>query len=655
MKINRRIAHKLAVLCLPPFLLLSGCSSNNTAQTDGHSVARQWNEALLAAIRVDYARPTVHSRNLFHTSAVMYDAWTVFDKVAHPYLLGKSVNGYNCAFTGFTPTTEVTSTRKEAISYAAYRLLSHRFKNSPAATASQSRFDTLLSDLGYDATLTSTDYSDGSAAALGNHIAACMISYGLQDGSNEGNLYASVSYQPLNPPLVPTLPGNPDIIDLNRWQPLNMDTFIDQSGNLIPDAVPHFLGPEWGRVAPFSLTAADRNIYQRDGVDYRVYNDPGAPPYIDIVNGGASAEEYKWNFSLVSAWSSHLDPSDGVMWDISPAALGNNQSLPQTLAEYQNFYNLRDGGDSGTGHPLNPYTGKPYAPNVVPRGDYTRVLAEFWADGPASETPPGHWFSILNHVSDQPELKKRFRGQGPVLNSLEWDVKGYFALGGAVHDAAISAWGIKGWYDYVRPISAIRAMAARGQGSGPLLPGYSVAGLPLIPGLIERVLPSDPLALTGDANNIGKIKLYAWRGTTFVPDPAIYIAGVNWILAENWVPYQRPSFVTPPFAGYVSGHSTFSRAAAEVLTLLTGDEYFPGGLVEFKAPKTSFLVFEAGPSVDVTLQWATYHDASDQTSLSRIWGGIHPPADDIPGRIIGEKVGVAAFNRAESYFTGTGQ
>ncbi len=54
------------------------------------------------------------------------------------------------------------------------------------------------------------------------------------------------------------------------------------------------------------------------------------------------------------------------------------------------------------------------------------------------------------------------------------------------------------------------------------------------------------------------------------------MAGSDWILAENWWPYQRPSFVTPPFAGYTSGHSTFSRAAAEVLTDITGDEYFPG-------------------------------------------------------------------------------
>jgi len=56
--------------------------------------------------------------------------------------------------------------------------------------------------------------------------------------------------------------------------------------------------------------------------------------------------------------------------------------------------------------------------------------------------------------------------------------------------------------------------------------------------------------------------------------------------------------------------------------------------------------------VDVVLQWATYQDASDQTSLSRIWGGIHPPADDIPGRLIGDMVGPEAFEFAVQYFTG---
>ena len=86
------------------------------------------------------------------------------------------------------------------------------------------------------------------------------------------------------------------------------------------------------------------------------------------------------------------------------------------------------------------------------------------------------------------------------------------------------------------------------------------------------------------------------------------------------------------------------------MTRLTGSEFFPGGLGEFLCREREFLVFEDGPSMDITLQWATYQDASDQTSLSRIWGGIHPPADDLSGRVMGQRIGTDAFEKAISYF-----
>lgn len=151
---------------------------------------------------------------------------------------------------------------------------------------------------------------------------------------------------------------------------------------------------------------------------------------------------------------------------------------------------------------------------------------------------------------------------------------------------------------------------------------------------------------------MNEIKVKTWKGPYYIGNPQTSTAGVAWIRAKDWWPYQRPTFVTPPFAGYISGHSTYSRAAAEVLTALTGDAYFPGGVGTFYCPKNKFLVFEDGPSVDVTLQWATYRDAADQCSLSRIYGGIHPPMDDIPGRLIGMTVGKEAFEYATSFFHG---
>lgn len=613
------------------------------------SVARRWNEVMILAIREDLARPPVQARNLFHVAIAMWDAWAVYDTLsADTYLLGKTVGNYTCPFDGIPMPADIQAAREKAISYAAFRILNRRYINSPNAFSSITRFRDLMTELGYDWTFSSNAYQSGDPAALGNYIGDCVGFYGLSDGANESGNYAYINYSPVNPPLTPANPGNPFMLDPNRWQPLILNNAVDQNGNPIP-SLQKFQSPEWGKVVPFAIPDSVKNVYQRNGIDWTVYHDPGPPPFLDTIDGGGSSDEYKWNFNLVPIWSSHLDPNDGVMWDISPASLGNNTWYPTTFQEYKDFYKIT-GGDPGQGRPLNPKTGLPYQPQVVPRGDYTRVLAQFWADGPNSETPPGHWFTILNKAMDHPDFVRKYNGVGPVLDPLEFDVKAYFTLGGAVHDAAIAAWGIKGWYDGTRPITAERWMADRGQSSDPALPNYDVAGVQLVPGYIEQVAMGDPLAGANN-QNVGKIKFYTWQGFDSISNPLTDIAGVGWVLAEKWWTFQRKTFVTPPFAGYISGHSTYSRSAAEAITLLTGDEYFPGGMGEYHiAANSNFLGLEKGPSVDVTLQWATYRDASDQTSLSRIWGGIHPPVDDIPGRRIGAAVGTAAFYKAKSYF-----
>lgn len=589
-----------------------------------HSVARQWNDALLDAIRKDFARPTVHARNLYHTSAAMWDAWAAYDCTAQSVLVEENATA-----------KDIEAAREEAISYAMFRLLNHRFANSPGAAISLPLFHDKMVELGYDPNDTTT--VGNTPAAVGNRIASGIIAFGLTDGANEAGGYANQVYAPVNPALVVSLPGNPDIIHPNRWQPLALDFFIDQSGNVIPFGFPPALSPEWGIVTPFSMEEEDLTIYQRDNFDWWVYHDPGPPPYL----GGVGDAAFKAGFERVIEYSSVLDPSDGSMIDISPASRGNS-----TL-----------GTNDGTGYATNPATGQPYQPQVVPAGDYYRILAEFWADGPASETPPGHWNTIANYVSDHPQLEKRLGGTGPIVSDLEWDVKLYLALNGTMHDVAIAAWGVKGWYDYVRPVSAIRYMCSLGQCTDPNMPSFHPSGVNLQAGLIELVTaestaPGERHEHLAGAENIGKIAIRAWKGPDYITDPDTDVAGVGWILAENWWPYQRPTFVSPPFPGYVSGHSTYSRAAAELMSRFTGSEYFPGGIGEFHAPQNDFLVFERGPSVDVTLQWARYADAADECSLSRIYGGIHPPQDDIPGRFMGAAIAPDAYDRAVEYYNG---
>jgi len=613
------------------------------------SVARLWNEVLLYSIRNDLARPTVHARNLFHVSAAMYDAWAIVNDLGSPYLISNNVHGFVAEFDNFSNSESEHINEINSISYAAYRLILHRFNNSPSYERILAKANSLMNILGLDLNYFDSDGYDNNSADLGNYIAEKYIQYGLQDGSNEQVDYSNQFYNPVNEPLAPIFSGNSTISNPNRWQPLSLDIFVDQSGNVLSETTPEFLGAEWGSVLPFGLNDEDLTEFQREGNIYKVYHDPGSPPLID--DNQNTNDLFIESFSMVSIWGSHLSPDNDTVWDISPNSIGNvdDDTYPTNFSDFTNFYNYYNGGDTSQGYSENPVTNDPYEIQNVKRGDYTRVLAEYWADGPDSETPPGHWFVLLNSVSDNPQLEKKFQGQGDELSDLEWDVKSYFILGGVMHDVAVSVWGIKGWYDYIRPISAIRYFSEQGQKTDPTLDNYNENGFELIEGLIEIVQADDPLV--GDNNeNLGKIKVYTWKGHTYVENTDSDFAGVDWILAENWWPYQRPTFVTPNFAGYVSGHSTFSRAAAEMLENFTGSAYFPGGMGTHLAKQSEFLVFEDGPSQDIELQWVSYKDAADQCSLSRIWGGIHPYIDDIPGRLIGQIIGNETFEFGAEYF-----
>jgi hypothetical protein len=552
-----------------------GCTRDTTG---GHSVARVWNEAMLHAIERDTPAPTVHARNLFHVSAAMWDAWAAYDGQADGWLVREKLDA-----------DDVPAAQEAAMSYAAYRLLLHRYSY---ASGLQETFDELVSTL--EGLCYRIDYveADGdSPAAFGNRIAAAYIARGRADGAREELRYADPTYKPANPPLVVAEPGA-RMRDPNSWQPLALARIVAQNGVPQPGSVQSFVGPHWGRVGAFALPASDRGVPI----------DPGPPPRLDR----AGDRGYTRAALAVIRRSSDLDPRSGVSIDIGPGTLGAN-SL---------------GANDGHGHDVNPATDKPYAPNVVPLGDYARALAEYWADGPRSETPPGHWNSVANEVSDTPGLARRIGGRGQEVDRLEWDVKLYLALNGAVHDAAVAAWGLKGHYDSVRPISMIRYLGERNR-------------LPTVPGLVER--------------RRGRTYIRTWAG--FPGDPARQSSGVRWIRAVDWVPYQLPTFVTPAFAGYVSGHSTFSRAAAEVLTAFTGSSFFPGGLYEVPVPR-GHLKIEHGPSRDLTLQWATYFDAADAAGQSRLWMGIHVPPDDFGGRRVGAQCGKAAWELAQRHFEG---
>lgn len=605
------------------------------------SVARQWDEANLNAIRIDTPRPPVHARNLYHLSAAMYDAWATYDTTARGEFFNEKHVG-----------SASDAARNEAISYAAYRILNDRYKPGIAnnAATSQLAFTNLMTSLGYDPNNTTT--VGDSPAAIGNRIAAQIISESINDGANQANNYADTTgWTPINVSMVVRYPTVTDqahtpLADPNMWQRLYIDGLTSQNGQVQPSNLQGYVAPHWAPVTPFAMHS-NSGPYSYSDID------PGPPPRL---NQAGDAEYRNDALELIHKANS-LDPtqSNGAQAiNVSPSVYGNRAL----------------GTHIDQGYAVNPVTGQPYADNFVKQADHARVLAEFWADGPHSETPPGHWNVIANQVSDNPLTVKKIGGQGPVVSNLEWDVKMYLALNGATHDAAIAAWGVKREYTSARPITMIRYMAGKGQSSDANLPSYDPDGLPLIPDEIE-LITADSIADGGRHRNaylaanvdhngdffpffteselVGKIAIHTWNGNP--DDPANETGLTDWILGEAWLPYQMESFVTPAFPGYISGHSTFSRSAAEVLAAMTGSPYFPGGLMT-QTFTPDYLKFEDGPSESVTLEWVSYFDAADEAGISRRWGGIHPEMDDLPARVMGSSIGIGAFRYARDLFAG---
>jgi hypothetical protein len=582
------------------------CPAAVIAAGKGRSIARRWDEQALAAIRLDLPRPTVHARNLFHLSAAMWDAWAAYDPVAKGYVVRERRTA-----------KDVDDARRAAISYAAYRLLVHRYSSAVGGKTTVACLDAVMHDLGYNP---SDEHATGDdPIALGNRIGLAVIAKTKDDGANEANDYADTTgYVSQNASLVYDNPGAP-LKEPTLWQPINLSVAATQNGIILPAGVQTYVGAQWGGVPPFAMRRASDRV---------PWHDPGPAPKL-----GPALKAWVVDVIGKTAAVGSTDPID-----ISPGAYGHN-----TL-----------GTNDGKGWAKNPVTGEPYTPEVVSKGDFFRVMAEFWADGPNSETPPGHWNTIANTVSDTPGFPRKLFGEGPSLDPLAWDVHVYLALNGAVHDAAISAWDIKRRATTVRPISLVRWMGGKGQSSDPKGPAYDPDGLPLVPGLIE-VVTKESSAAGGRhaalAFYVGQIAVRGWLGEP--GDRKEQIAGVAWVRAVDWITYQRRTFVTPAFPAWISGHSTFSRAGAEVLASLTGSPYFPGGLGEFVARRGTFLAFEKGPSTDVRLQWASYFDASDEAGQSRLWGSIHIAADDFAGRRVGQLVGEDAVRLASKYYDGT--
>ena len=442
------------------------------------------------------------------------------------------------------PEREHTADNKQAaVSYAAYHILMEFYPDYERQTQAFSR---LLGNLGYPVEF-SADMA--SPAGVGQTAAQALLEARLDDGSNMLNNYADMTsttypllYSPVNKPELFDEAFNP-----SRWQPLRVPTGQLRNSQGVPMA-----------------DEAQASSY----VDQRFLT-----PHWGAVRP----------FALTSGSQFRPAPpprygSDFLYTDALGRTMTNDEAFRLQFAEVLS-----------------------YSANLT---DEQKAIAEYWADGPRSETPPGHWNALAHGIS--------YRDQ----HTLDEDVKLYFALNAALFDASIACWEAKRAYDFVRPQSAIRFLY---QGE-----------------MVE-----------------------AWGGPG---------QGTQLIRGEMWRPYQELTFVTPPFAEYTSGHSTFSAAAAEVLTRFTGSNQFYDGVTvadedynndglldmlgEYVVP-VGHNRFEANtPAQVITLRWPTFQDAAYEAGISRLYGGIHIQDANIRGREAGELIGVQAYELAEMYWLG---
>jgi hypothetical protein len=216
--------------------------------------------------------------------------------------------------------------------------------------------------------------------------------------------------------------------------------------------------------------------------------------------------------------------------------------------------------------------------------DEQKAIVEFMRDGPRSTGQSGHWLRFAQDVSRRDK------------NTLDQDVKLYFAVANVAFDAFIACWETKRFYDSARPLGLVRYFYA----------GQQVKG---------------------------------WAG----PD-----GGVKEMPAEEWHPYSPPVFVTPPFPGYTSGHATVSGACAKILELFTGSDKYGA-----KEVRVAGVLTEKNKGKEVTLDLPTFSATAEMAALSRAMGGYHIPTDNDVGLKMGREIAVWSWPKYQEYFNGT--
>ena len=458
------------------------------ANSAGATVVSDWNAAALAEVRLSRALrngPPMVARALAIAHTCMYDAWAAYDDIA----VGTTdPNGDRRQ----PPGKRTGDNKAEAISFAAYRCLRNLYPDGslpPPLAQPSVRLNAMLVSLGYSLDDTCDTDDDcrnakpNTAAGMGNIAAQAVIDARRNDGSNQ--------YGDLAPAPCPVLTPFP--------QPCPAAVYGQTSANpTLTGAYAEYVADGYTPYVPANSLMGFCN------------------PLVDVCERQDIVDPNHWQPLIFSNGQACLDSGSGTEqtcpgiqcfiaphWErVTPFALTSASQFDDLLTIPPPDF-LKNSGQ--------------YQNDVNDMIQFSRsldttrkLIVEYWADGPSSELPPGHWGLFAQFVSQRDH------------HTIDQDAKMFFAMHNASFDAGIVAWHIKRLYNGVRPITAVR-FAKQGQ------------------------------------------TITAWGGPG---QPIEQIPG------EKWTPYNPGTNLTPSFPGYFSGHSVFSRSSATVLALFTGSDFF---------------------------------------------------------------------------------
>jgi PAP2 superfamily len=537
------------------------------ANPAGATVVSDWNAAALAEVRLSKSLrngPPMVARALAIAHTCMYDAWAAYDDIA--------VGTTDTDGSRRRPAAERTDDNKaKAISFAAYRCLGNLYPDGslpPPLAQPSVRLNAMLLSQGYSlAEACTTDdecrASDPTTAAgIGKIAAQAVIDARRNDGSNQ--------YGDLSPAPCPVPTPFP--------QPCAAGVYGQTSANP-------------GQTGPYADYVADGYTPYAPANPLMGYCNPS----VDVCERQDIVDPNQWQPLIFSNGQDCLDSGSGTEetcpgiqtfiaphWErVTPFALTSASQFDDVLTIPPPDF-MRNNGQYQ--NDVNDMIQFSRSLNIQ-----RKLIVEYWADGPSSELPPGHWGLFAQFVSQRDS------------HTIDQDAKMFFAMHNASFDAGIVAWHIKRLYNGVRPITAVR-FAKHGQ------------------------------------------TVTAWGG----PGQPI-----EKILADKWSPYNPGTNLTPSFPGYFSGHSVFSRSSATVLALFTGSDYFGFSTILGPCFGRVEVLLSCDPPQTVTFSYATFNDAADEAGLSRLYGGIHFAEDNDTAQAVGLLIGQQAWSKASTYFNGT--